>query len=215
MTAPSPAGEDSVELDDLPPSPYDHLIAGSEDSTVQEELLDEAGAEPDRDTGSDEMPPQEGSPETLPAHEFTPRKETDQQEIDDANYSNGSGRVDTVSDQEVLPDKTDTRGTTSQHQEASKSNDDATLADDRTDPLAKEWTEHLVEVREGLDSARRDGLISKRLHTIDGAGRSGLKNANSFTIPSSKISKRRQQTFLLTLKQSWPEDWEERVRQRF
>ena len=31
----------------------------------------------------------------------------------------------------------------------------------------KEWAEHLVEVREGLDKARREGLITSRLYTID------------------------------------------------
>jgi predicted ABC-type ATPase len=165
--------EDSV-ASDIPASPHDHSPAESEDSNVQGEPPGETGAKSDEDTEYGEVPPQETppeeSPDPQPAQESTPREESDQKDIDDAGHSRGDEHVDKAPDQEALPDERRTSSTDSPDQKVPKHDDDPTLADERVGTLAEEWTEHLVEVREGLDSGRREGLISKRLHTIDGAG---------------------------------------------
>ena len=56
-------------------------------------------------------------------------------------------------------------------EEPSTPSSDSTPPGDRARPLTdKEWTEHLAEVRDGLDKARAAGLISARMHTINGTG---------------------------------------------
>jgi predicted ABC-type ATPase len=161
--------EDSV-ASDIPASPHDH----PQDSNAQGELPGEGGAKPDEDAEYGEVPPQETPPDESadlqPAQESTPREEANQKDIDVADHPQGDEQVDKTPDQESPLDEGRTSSTDSQDQKAPKPDDDPTLADDRIGTLTAEWTEHLVEVREGLDSGRREGLISKRLHTIDGAG---------------------------------------------
>lgn len=51
---------------------------------------------------------------------------------------------------------------------ADGSDHDTSEIDERTRPLTdREWAEHLTEVRDGLDWARRHGLQTHRLYTID------------------------------------------------
>jgi predicted ABC-type ATPase len=58
-----------------------------------------------------------------------------------------------------------------QDEESSQPTPDAIPSTDPPHPLTgKEWAEHLTEVRDGLGQARREGLISTRLHTINGSG---------------------------------------------
>jgi predicted kinase len=56
-------------------------------------------------------------------------------------------------------------------EDASTPDRDASSPEDLPRPLTDgEWAEHVAEVCDGLDKARKAGLISKRLHTINAAG---------------------------------------------
>jgi predicted ABC-type ATPase len=100
----------------------------------------------------------------------TDQEATDQHEIEGTESHQDSGHANKASNQEALADDMDTSSSAPQDQEAFKPDNDIASADDWTGALTDKWAEHLVEVREGLDSARREGLTSKRLYTIDGAG---------------------------------------------
>ena len=102
--------------------------------------------------------------------DLTDQQATYQHEIEGIESHQDSGHSDKASDQEELADETDTLTSAPQEQEACKLDDDIALADNSTSPLTDKWVEHLVEVREELDNARHEGLTSKRLYTIDGAG---------------------------------------------
>ena len=154
-------GVEPVALDDLPASLHDPVLSGSEVSNVQEEQPDEAGAIANGDADRVGMPPREDSSDHQPAQESNYNKDTESHQ--------DTGHADRASKQEALSDDMDTSSCAPQHHEASNP-DDIVLTDVRTGSLTDKWAEHLVEVREGLDSARREGLTSKRLYTIDGAG---------------------------------------------
>ena len=98
------------------------------------------------------------------------QKRTDQHEIEGIESQQHCGQTDKASNQETLADHMGTSSSAPLDQEASKPDDDIAPADDWTGPLTDKWIEHLVEVREGLDGARREGLTSKHLYTIDSAG---------------------------------------------
>ena len=149
---------------------HDHALSGSEVSNVQEELPDEAGAIPNGDADRGGMPQREDSSDHQAVKKFNYNKETDQYENEDSESHQDAGHADRASKQEDLPDDMDTSSCAPQHPETSNPDDDIALADVRAGPPTDKWAEHLVAVREGLDSARREGLISKRLYTIDGAG---------------------------------------------
>jgi predicted ABC-type ATPase len=150
VKAPLPEREDSVALDDLPPSPYDPLIAGSEDSKVLEELPDEAGAEPDRNMEHGELSPQAGSSEPYSAQDSTSRDETDRKGIEyndhDADTSNS--------------------GLTSK--EGSLSENHIEQADGQSRPLTlREHAERTTDVQDRLVKAHAADLASDHQHTTD------------------------------------------------
>ncbi len=162
-------GAEPAALDDLAANPHGYTLSGSEDSNV-EEKPDDASAIPKGDTGNGEMQPREDPPD----HQFDPEsnssEEADQYQFEDTKFPRGSGHADKAPGQDAQPDDTNTSSSAPHDQDVAKLDDDVALADDQIGPLTDKWAEHLVEVREGLDSARRAGLISKRLYTIDGAG---------------------------------------------
>ena len=147
--------------------------AESEDSNVQGELPGEAGAKSDADTEYGEVPPQETPPDEStdphPTQESTPREESNEKDIDDAGHSRGDEHVDKAPDQKDLPDERRTSSTDSPDQKVPKPDDDPALADDRIGTSRRMDRASRRSTRRAR-SGRREGLISKRLHTIDGAG---------------------------------------------
>jgi predicted ABC-type ATPase len=73
--------------------------------------------------------------------------------------------------QEAPPDQGQSESSpNTPEEEASKPHRGASSPEDLRPLTDGEWAEHVAEVCDGLDKAHKAGLISKRLHTINGAG---------------------------------------------
>ena len=155
--------EDSVGTDDVPGSPHDHSPAESEDSNVQGELPGETGAKSDEDTEYGEVPPQETppdeSPDPQPAQVSTPREESDQKDIDDADYNEHNA-------DETLDDDADASSSDPRDQEAARLDNERDR--DKSRPLTVlEHEERTSDVEDRLVKAHAADLASDHQHTTD------------------------------------------------
>lgn len=123
--------------------------------------------------GSDEKPP---SSEDAPAHPPDPADTDDEQvQVPELGREPSSDALDPESDRDDREPEEETtkddRPLGAQGDDPGRLDDSAGIAKDQPRPLTdREWTEHLDEVRDGLDVARKTGLRTTQLHTIDGKG---------------------------------------------
>jgi predicted ABC-type ATPase len=168
---------------DHPPPPHEarelpeNPTAQANEDESRSEKSDSLG--PDAQSGLDTSlasPKESGNQEELPASEEAPSDTDVEDENTQVEDSSGdppdsppAQNPNQAWDQESPPDDNPSGpGSGAPYEEPSKPSQDSAPSDDRTNPLTdKEWTEHLTEVRDGLDQARREGLESHLLYTID------------------------------------------------
>jgi predicted ABC-type ATPase len=146
---------------------------------------DELG-DPPEESPSDELDSPDPSRLDSPGDSPANREASDQEELPesedpppdpnvDANVAQPEGPLNDPPDPQPAE-----KPEAPQDQESSQPTQDATPSTDRPHLLTdKEWAEHLTEVRGGLDQARREGLESRLLHTIDPDRQSWSKDRRS------------------------------------
>lgn len=130
---------------------------------------------PSNSERADEEPPSPGEAPAVPPYPADGKPDDEDLQVTQPGRELNSDADDPESDDDKREarEKTtnDVRSTDSQDEEIGGSYKDATFAKDQPRPLTdREWTEHLDQVRDGLDKAREGGLLTTRLHTIDGKG---------------------------------------------
>ena len=185
---PKPADDLARERDPVPDEPVlEHPAPVAGDTERAEPRTRHEHADPLRSPGEPSDPPEESPsnepdsphPDRLDSPDDSPtnREASDnQEELPDSEVPPPGPNVDDDSTQpeDPLDDPPDPKPTEKpeapQDQESSQPTHDVVPSTDPPHPLTdKEWAEHLTEVRDGLDQAGREGLISTHLHTINGS----------------------------------------------
>jgi predicted ABC-type ATPase len=160
---------------------------GSRDSSAEQQQAEDRSWVGSDLEGADEQPPgpdpyEPGSPED--AYNGKPDdgklqapplarglgSETDVPRTADTHKADDERSIGTLDHQDVAQEN---HGGPESSEDTSSQNDtaDATQHDDQPNPLTnQEWAEHLDNVRDGLDQARKAGLRTSQLYTIDGKG---------------------------------------------
>jgi predicted ABC-type ATPase len=195
---PEPADDQAGEGDPVPDEPVlenPALMAGDTEPAEPRTRHEHADPPPAADEPSD--PPEESPSDELdfpdpsrldsPGDSPANREASDnQEELPESEDPPPGPNVDAnvAQPEDPLNDPPDPQPTEKpkapQDRESSQPTQDATPSTDRPHPLTdKEWAEHLTEVRDGLDQARREGLESRLLHTIDPDRQSWSKDRRS------------------------------------
>jgi predicted ABC-type ATPase len=183
---PEPAADFAREGDPVPDEPVlEHPAPVAGDTEPAESRTRHEHADPPPSPGEPRDPREESpssepdspDPDRLDSPDDSPanREASDnQEELQEGEESPPDPNVDDHSAQpedplDNPPDPVPTeKPEAPQDQESSQPTHDAVPSTDPPHPLTdKEWAEHLTEVRDGLDQARREGLESRLLHTID------------------------------------------------
>jgi len=200
---PDPAGDVAREGDPVPDEPvleHPAPVAGdtepaeprtrhehadpSEPTEPSEESPPDAPSEPPEDSPPDERDSPETGQLDRPADSPSNGGASDTQE----ELPNGEAPTPNVDEESTQPDEAPGPPPDPEPAEKPDGPDDedllqptrdATSSADRIRPLNdEEWAEHLTEVRDGLAQARREGLITSKLYTIDPDRREWTANRN-------------------------------------
>jgi len=148
-----------------------------EGSSREDQQAESSARVPSDSEGSDEKPPSsEETPAYLPDPADADGESGDEHlqapELDRVLNPEAGARDADNEDREPPQETTnDDWPSGAQGDDPGGSDNDFRSAKDQPRPLTdREWSQHLDEVRDGLDAARKAGLRTTQLHTIDGKG---------------------------------------------